>query len=122
MALTTTLDVQQAHALGRQHKQGQAEPMRETAASTSGYRCPSRCPTADCAKLGGSGEHPTWSAEGMSQTQTTAHPFLLQKAAAAGLQTCCHQGGLLNPSILGKKTKGRTDIASLIHHQGSDKQ
>lgn len=104
-ALTPTLHLQQAHALGRQDKQGQAEPMRETAVATSAYCCPHRCPAADCIKLGGSGEHPTWSAEDVSQMQTTAYTFLLQQAAAAGLQTCCHQGGLLHPSILGRKEK-----------------
>lgn len=40
--------------------------------------------------------------------QTTAHPLLLQRAAAAALQTCkpCHQGGLLHPGILGRREKG----------------
>lgn len=87
MALTSPLDLQQAHALGRYDEQGQAKPTRETAVATSAYPCPDRSPTSDCARLGGSGEHPTWTAEGASQTQTTARPLLLQQAAAAALQT-----------------------------------
>lgn len=58
------------------------------AAAASAYCCPYRCPAADCAKLGGSGKHPTWCGEGASHTQTTAHPLLLQQVTAAALQTC----------------------------------
>jgi len=113
MALTAPRDLQQAHVLGRQDQQGQAEPKREMAAAASAYRCPHRCPAAGCAKLGGSGEHPTWSAEGASQTQTTAYPLLFHQAAAAALHTC-KPAASKHPW---KKRKQRLDRRALFHHQ-----
>ena len=109
MALTTPLDLQQAHVLGSQNEQGQAEPTRETAAAASAYRCPHRCPATDCATLGGSGGRPTWSAEGASQTQTHCPCSPLSthcSSSPPNLQACCHRGGLLHPNILGRRKKG----------------
>lgn len=74
--------------LGRQDEQGQAEPTRELATATSAYCCPHGCPAADRAKLGGSGEHPTRSAEGVSQNTDHCPSSALQQAAAAALQAC----------------------------------
>lgn len=70
ISLTTPLAPQQLHALGRQDEQGQAEPMRETAAATCVQCCAHRHPAADCDKLGGSGACPAWCVKGERHTQT----------------------------------------------------
>lgn len=120
ISLTIPLAPQQVHVLGRQDEQGQAEPMRETAAATWVQRCAHRHPAADCDKLGGSGACPTWCVKGDRHTQT--------------LPICSVQQQLSKPACLlpsgkpatsqhpWKERRGKKDRAVLVHPHGSAKQ
>lgn len=115
ISLTTLLAPQQVHAPGRWDEQGQAEPMRETAAATHAQR-----PAAACDKLGGSGQCPTLCVKGEGHTQTVPNCSVQQQLSKpACLLPSGKPGTSRHPW---KERGGKMDRGVLVHPQRSAKQ
>lgn len=119
ISLTTPLTPQEVYALSRWDEQGQAELMSETAAATFVQCCAHRHPAADCDKLGGSGQCPTWWMKGGRYTDSAICSVQQQLSKHAWLVPSGKPATSKHPW---EERRGRMDRGVLFHPLGSAKQ